>query len=334
MRKHFPLPIFNFRLSAQQALGRLALLGLLLFPVACKRAEEALPAAEPSPAVTLSISTNQITVGDPVRVRITITHPSDTRAEIPEPLDSDAFTMRSRHVTRETLNDDRTRTVHDYWLTSFQVGTHPIATGAVRIVSDTAAPMLLNVPDTAIEVVSLLDDDTAFNPIRPLLDWPGRIPRWIPVLAGIAVLALAMGLLAARILSKPRTMLHQPPPRPAHETALNALRLLMTKGYIEAGEVDAFYTELSAIARHYLEDRFHLRAPESTTEEFIRDAANAHVLSAEHQGLVRDFLEQSDLVKFAQFRPGAAEMQDAHAAAERLIVETKQETAHAETPAP
>lgn len=328
------MPNAECRMDALQALRGLILLGLLLLPVACTRAGDALPAEVESPAVTVSVSTNQITVGDPVRVRIMVTHPANTRAEIPEPVDLDAFTVRSRHVSREMLDDAQIRTAYDYSLTSFQVGTHPIATGAVQIISDTADPLLLDFPDTDIEVVSLLDDDTAFNPIRPLLDWPGRIPRWIPVLAGIAVLALAMGLAAAYILSKPRTILHQPPPRPAHETALNALRLLMTKGYIESGEVDSFYTELSAIVRQYLEDRFHLRAPESTTEEFIRDAANARVLSAEHQSLVRDFLEQSDLVKFARFQPGAEEMQDAYTAAERLITETKQETAHAEASSP
>ena len=70
--------------------------------------------------------------------------------------------------------------------------------------------------------------------------------------------------------------------------------------------------ELSAIARRYLEARFQLHAPEQTTEEFLRDAASAGKLSPAHQQLVTDFLEQSDLVKFARYQPGQPDMRAAY----------------------
>ena len=52
-------------------------------------------------------------------------------------------------------------------------------------------------------------------------------------------------------------------------TALNRLR---AQGLIEQGQFEDYYVQLSSIVRHYLEDRFHLRAPEMTTEEFLHDA--------------------------------------------------------------
>ena len=54
-----------------------------------------------------------------------------------------------------------------------------------------------------------------------------------------------------------------------------------------------------SIIRRYLEDRFELRAPELTTEEFLTVAGTPVLLSHEHQKLLRDFLRQADLVKFA-----------------------------------
>ena len=54
--------------------------------------------------------------------------------------------------------------------------------------------------------------------------------------------------------------------------------------------------------RRYLEDRFELRAPELTTEEFLDVAGSANRLSHDHQSLLRDFLRQADLVKFAGVR--------------------------------
>ena len=65
-----------------------------------------------------------------------------------------------------------------------------------------------------------------------------------------------------------------------------------------------------------------LHAPEQTTEEFIRTSSQSNALSAEHRALTQQFLEQSDLVKFARFEPGAGDMTAAWDAAARLVRET------------
>lgn len=310
----FRFSIFDFR--------------LLLLPVlaigitACQPAGDE-TTAEPY-AVTVTVSTNRITIGDRVRMQVATAHPENARVDMSGPAETEAWTVSEHRVTRQPLSEGRTRTVHHYTMTSFQLGTHAVATGAVRYITGDADPVVRDFPETVIEVVSLLDDETDAAPIKPPLTWPGRVPRWVPVLIGIAALALAVGLFVARILNKPRTFLHQAPPRPAHETALNALRMLREKQYIESSQVDPYYIELSAIVRRYLEDRFHLRAPESTTEEFIHDAMNARVLTSDHQSLVREFLEQSDLVKFARHRPQPEDMKAAYDAAERLVLETKE----------
>ena len=72
--------------------------------------------------------------------------------------------------------------------------------------------------------------------------------------------------------------------------------------------VEEFYTRLSDIVRRYLEGQLGLRAPERTTEEFLYEVSRDHALSAEHKELLGAFLQESDLVKFARFRPGADDM--------------------------
>ena len=103
---------------------------------------------------------------------------------------------------------------------------------------------------------------------------------------------------------------------------MNALADLRAKGWIEALKIEPFYVALSGIVRRYLEGRFGLRAPERTTEEFIRDALTSKKLSDAHRDLVAGFLEQSDLVKFARHAPGPADMRNALESAERLVRET------------
>ena len=111
-------------------------------------------------------------------------------------------------------------------------------------------------------------------------------------------------------------------PLSAYEVAIQALRQLLDENLMGRGEVEAFYTRLSDIVRHYLEGRFGLRAPERTTEEFLYEVSRDNALTPEHQELLGVFLQEADLVKFARFRPGLADMKRAFDAAEEFVRET------------
>ncbi|MFN2376305.1 MAG: hypothetical protein ABR538_07190, partial [Candidatus Binatia bacterium] len=89
-------------------------------------------------------------------------------------------------------------------------------------------------------------------------------------------------------------------------------------------EIDVFFVELSAIIRRYLEDRFELRAPELTTEEFLTVASASPDLDEAHQGFLQSFLRRADMVKFARFIPPPDDIEAALAAASRFLEETRQ----------
>jgi hypothetical protein len=115
------------------------------------------------------------------------------------------------------------------------------------------------------------------------------------------------------------------PPRPAHEIAYEQLEALRRKDLIRQGMVAKYYIELSDIVRRYLENRFALRAPEMTTQEFLFHARQAAALKGDHQALVRDFLECCDLVKFAKYVPAADVADEVFLSARKLVDETKAE---------
>jgi len=76
------------------------------------------------------------------------------------------------------------------------------------------------------------------------------------------------------------------------------------------------------IVRRYLEDRFVVRAPEMTTEEFLEATARSAVLQPGQRQLLGDFLAESDLVKFARHVPTLADSDRVLGAAERFVDET------------
>ena len=159
--------------------------------------------------------------------------------------------------------------------------------------------------------------ETDIRPIKGLVPVPHD---WLWLWILLAVLAIAAGI--AFWIWKRRQRAAAPPVLPVtppHAAALLALRQLRDENPV----VEVFYVRLSGIVRRYLEDRFQLRAPERTTEEFLREVAQAGTFPEQHRELLGAFLTECDLVKFARHQPESADRERAFGAALRFVEETK-----------
>jgi hypothetical protein len=296
--------------------------GILIF-ASCRRNDDGSSKPADFPPLSVGLSTNVVRIGDVFRMTLTAVHPKTDALAVPELSQGKDIVVRNHQERKQLLAGDRVRTTLNYDLASFTVGEHTVSTGAVQFVHGDGTTTAVPFPVVKFAVRSTLAGaNTPWRDIKELAHWPGVFPRWLTGLLLIAVLAAIAALIAHRFLTKPRAILRYPPPLKPHEAALNALRNLLAKGWIESENAEPFYTELSSIIRRYLEDRFGLRAPERTTEEFIREAATSRLLSSDHQMLTSEFLEQCDLVKFAQHQPGREDMKNGYRAAERLVRET------------
>ena len=151
--------------------------------------------------------------------------------------------------------------------------------------------------------------------IQTIGNWIGRI---------VAVLVLGWLLWWAwnrwrKNRPKPTT-----PPPPPPDTRARA-RLQEALQWIDQPE--RFCTVVSEILRTYLEERFGLRAPERTTEEFLAELKTSGSLDLRHKQVLADFLTRCDLVKFAQANPGRPELEELHGVALRVVTETIPTTA-------
>jgi hypothetical protein len=84
---------------------------------------------------------------------------------------------------------------------------------------------------------------------------------------------------------------------------------------------------VSDTIRVYLEERFHLKAPERTTEEFLEELQASALLNYDQKRTLGEFLMGCDLVKFARYEPGRAELQGIYDSAVRLVEETERPAA-------
>jgi hypothetical protein len=132
--------------------------------------------------------------------------------------------------------------------------------------------------------------------------------------------ALALAGVAALILwfLRRRPARPEPPPVPPHVRARQRLNAALDLLH----DPRAFCIDVSDALRWYLEERFHLRAPERTTEEFLLELQSSPDLAPAQKAGLGDFLARCDLVKFARHEPTETDLRDLHGSALRLVEET------------
>jgi hypothetical protein len=187
-----------------------------------------------------------------------------------------------------------------------------------------------------VEVTSLLSKDPNWKPeiadIEPVMDMPRQYgPLWWWV-GGCAAAAIAVG--AYLVLRKKNGKGFAAVMIPAHEVAYQRLRELVAQDLVAQGMIKEFYERISNILRHYIEDRFDLRAPERTTEEFLFELGSSSALESQDKERLREFMTHCDLVKFAKFQPDAAQIQRTFDLVKEFIEKTRSDLKVIEQPQP
>jgi hypothetical protein len=140
---------------------------------------------------------------------------------------------------------------------------------------------------------------------------------WTLAVVGVVAVALTVWFLLRRKRLVARIAIVIPPHVRAREKLAEALRFV--------GDPKLFCTMVSDTARVYLEERFKLRAPERTTEEFLIELRTSPHLTRDQKQSLGAFLESCDLVKFARFEPTEQALRELHDSALRLVDETQYE---------
>ena len=302
----------------KHTLGRLTLVMLSLALTGCGR--ESMPFQATTEGLRYALSTNLVHVGDSYFLEAQLAHPTNTTVDWPRLGEGKKVVVVDQGFDRL----DHTTSVARWSLRSYELGEHAVWSGRVATVDGQGTRVELPLPALSVQVQSILPEaGEQLRDAKGLLHWP-RPPmtKFMLALGVIGLLAVLLGLLVRWWLGRRHQLEAPPPPTPAHEKALAALADLEQRTDFARADAELFFVEVSAIVRRYVEDRFQLRAPEQTTEEFIRATSTSSLLNSDHKRLMEDFLVESDLVKFARHRPGADRMKHALGAAYRLVRET------------
>jgi hypothetical protein len=150
----------------------------------------------------------------------------------------------------------------------------------------------------------------------------GAFPYWIILV--LIVVALFVWLTVKLIKKKNGGTLLKttPPPIPPYDEAIEALRQLKGSTLVEQGEFKTFVFGLSEILKRYIGRRYDCLVQESTSTEFkkwLKESA----LSKEQKNLLEQFVNGTDVVKFAEMKPSQSSIEEWLSQVEYFCNETK-----------
>lgn len=344
-----PIPI-------DRRIAALAVLILCLVPLslACRKAdapaaqtpatavEEIMQTSESGPVkATVTLSPKQPKLGDSLTLTLTVTAQARVQVEMPpfgEALGR--FAITSFTPRNDNLPDGSTRLSQRYVLEAPMSGRQRIpalrveftdqrpgaqapssADGGAADRGDATREILTD--EISVDIASVLGDgkDSELRGLRdPLPEGPGpgQIAGYLAAPAAALLAFLGFIWLQRR---RRRAALEKR--ISAYDHACQRLADLQRRGWPAKQEADAWYVELSDIVRRYIEDRYGVRAPELTTEEFLREAHQQIRLQPPQRERLEAFLSTCDRVKFAGYLPETAESRQAYLEAEQFLEETR-----------
>ena len=295
-------------------------IGFILFIVSSGTGLTACNAAS-SVNVKSFVDKKSVNIGEKLRYTIVASGARDISIEFPDLTKAfkDFVVVNSG---QKTSNFFGRKTITQWaMLQTFTPGTYTILKQTVKYKTSRDKDWLtILTQEQAIVVKSLLHKTSALVDIKGPVSLGSAVP--VILLLTFAVLVLLLVFWKKIFPGKKKTVVEMQPWK-AHETAYAQLDELRRKGLLAKGMVKPYYSELSNILRHYLENRFSLKAPEMTTEEFIVYVRDYSELGREQKDLLKEFLINCDLVKFAKHIPPDAEGEAAFDTAKKFVDQTK-----------
>lgn len=284
---------------------------------------------------TVRVWPTKPTLGEPIYVRLEVEAPAGVSIDAPFQEAGDQRLGRFRVVgfTRDTQRSPGGGQLQQqtYTLEAPSSGRQRIPPLRLEMIdarsggsADAKKPQELLTDEVPIEIAPVPAEvaSAELKPAAGELEPDVGGTSWALMLGiGGGILMLGSGSILAFRGYRARRRIQQQ--RSAYEEAVAELRALQDKGAPDSDAADAWFVRLSSIVRTYLEHRYEIRAPELTTEEFLLVATARPELTEEHRGLLTQFLERCDRVKFAGYRPDTEESLATLAAARGFVEDTR-----------
>lgn len=280
-----------------------------------------------APTVAARVTPLEGHVGDPFVLTVSAIAERAVPVNLPSVVDLGPFTVLDKaEAVEQDLGDGRVKREFALTIAAYETGDLDVPPIEVTYLGKGGEVRTVRTEPVQVRLASLI----ANEPEPELKENAPPVPVWKRDLfwayVGGALLAAGLGALVTwlivRRLRRRVVLRPGPPPRPAHEIALERLDRLGALGFLENADNRPFYFAVSEVVRDYLGGRFGFDSLELTTAELVaelRRRADRELLLGEIEG----WLSACDLVKFAKISPTAAEARGTLEIAIRIVESTR-----------
>ena len=262
--------------------------------------------------VETSIDTTKNKIG--AEFKLTLKTSVDTLSKVvfPKLKNIGALEVIQSYPIDTIKKDDRYELIKKYGLTQFDSGKYTIPSIKILINNKQFLSDSIKVEVANVQVDTLRQK---MYDIKEIVKSEDSIGDWWKYLLGI-LLILGIGAFVYWYLKiRQKKKIEEEVYKTPIEKATTLLNILEKKELWQHGEVKEYYSELTDIARNYIEEAIEIPAMESTTSELIEALKKASLkkkmkLSQETIENLFAVLKQADLVKFAKSTPLEFEITD------------------------
>jgi hypothetical protein len=264
-----------------------------------------------SAELKVSVDKSAITIGDIVNLKLEVKRPESSKIAFPSlgPRHGDWIVRNSIHLPSGKAEPGWASEALQLELTIYKTGEFEIPPLTIEEINSEGERKVHLSEPVKIKVQSVLNkDDKELKEIKAQADIPPDYKPFLSLLAALGALAIIiyMAFQYYKNRKRPRPLTPKET-RSYDEIAREAIRILLAKKLVENGLLKQFYLELSEIIKKYLGSKLGIISLERTTEEFTQDLRKA-VVPWEHHHLIKEFLMDCDLVKFAKYKPAEEEI--------------------------
>lgn len=256
--------------------------------------------------INTKIDTARIKIGEPIQYTLTVPINSKDKIQLPQFQDTLSFHIEILDQKVDTILDgEKQKLVQHLSITSFDAGEFLIRSFPVIVNNDTllSASFQIQVDDVVIDSANL----GGFS-IKPIMNekyiWKDYWNKYWPYFVGGALIFIALLVVLILFLrGKKRKDEKSRIIKTPYEEAIESLQNIDKKKYLEKGQIYPFYSELSFILRRYVGRVYNFSSLELLSDDLVDYFRKTTHLDKEDLDKLKQFLYDSDLVKFAKSEP-------------------------------
>ncbi|MCD6309841.1 MAG: hypothetical protein J7M18_03945, partial [Candidatus Eremiobacteraeota bacterium] len=249
---------------------------------------------------------NKVTIGERIKYTLILEYDPEIDFTPPraEEFKFDPFSTKDYVATPMPDKEGRKVVRYIFQLAIYDLGKYEIPPVTVSYKGKDGKTAYAKSEKIPVEVIPVPvrpgDKPDMVRPAKPPIEV--EFPEWYYLIPALIILILAALAWFIITLIRRKKKVEEERILPPHEKALSAISKLEKENLPAKKRWKDYYTRLSAILREYIDERFDLPAPESTTWELIRMMRKKSI-KPEVFELTGEVLSLADLVKFAKHIP-------------------------------